>query len=414
MGYITMAMLGLTAFFMFFGFILGLLRGFNRSFLRLILVLASFVAAIALRSTFASIIMNLDVGGETLAQSIASGIGDSLPSALQDIIFVLLEIVIGFAGYFVIFVGLLIITWLIVFPICKIFVKKGIRRRRFLGGLVGLLQGFVIAFAFCAPITGLVAQADKITKIEIDGSPIIELPEEIGISDYLESAPGKLYNKTGNWLFEILSSGKTADGQKIAISDLADIVGTVGKIATAMTDLTDSLDIMSNPDATPQEKVSAMKDLGNVLMNIDSSIDGLSGQAKEMINGVVNSAKEMLTPEGEELDPAIEDAINNFDISTIDLGSAGQAITGISTYIEKTDESFSNSEPVTQAEVDMIVNGIAGCDIIFASMTEGDQVDAILEVDESHKAMFENSINSNTSLSDADKAKMKDLFGLNA
>ena len=121
---------------------------------------------------------------------------------------------------------------------------------------------------------------------------------------------------------------------------MADIVGTVGDIANAVTDLTGSLDTMTNPDATAQDKVSAMKNLGNMLVQIDGSINSLSGDAKDMINEVISSAKDMLVPEGETLDPAIEDAINNFDISSIDLGSAGQAIVGISTYIEKTSDEF--------------------------------------------------------------------------
>ena len=411
MGYVSMAVLGLTAFFMFFGFLLGFLRGFNGSLLRVVLVLVSLGLAIALRSTFASTIMGIDVGGETLADNIAASVGDSLPASLQDLVFVLLEIVLGFAGYFVIFAALLFITWLIVFPICKIFVKKGLRRRRLLGGIVGLAQGFVIAFAFCAPLTGLVAQADKIAAIEIDGKPLVEIPAELGVSEYLESAPGSFYSKSGGWMFDMLASGKTADGQKIALSDMADILGTVGNIASAVTNLTDSLDTMTNPDATAQEKVSAMKDLGNMLVDIDGSINSLSGDAKDMINSVISSAKDMIVPEGETLDPAIEDAINNFDISSIDLGSAGQAIVGISTYIEKTSDEFENDQPVTQEEVDMIINGIAGCDIIFSAITQGDEVDAIIELDDSHKTMFESSIN-NSTLSDADKAKMKDLFGL--
>ena len=412
MGYVTMGILAITAVFMLWGFLLGLLRGFNRSLLRAVLVVASFVGAIVLRPAFTKLVIDVVFEGANPAESF--GIGDSLPSALTDMISVLLEVIVGFAGYFVIFFALLFVSWLIVFPICKIFVKKGIRRRRFLGGIVGLLQGFVIAFAFCAPLTGLVVEVEKISKIQLDGELIMELPSEIGLEEYLESAPGKFYTSTGSWLFEILSTAETADGKKLSIDDAISIVSAVSDIANAISDLEGSMDIMTNPDATPQERVTAMKDLGNVLVNLDSSVGGLSDDAKTMINDVIVSAVDMFTPEGEEVDSSVKDAIENFDINSIDLASAGQAITGISTYIEKTDETFENSEPVTQEEVDMIINGLAGCDVIFSTMTQGEQVDAIIEIeDESHKAMFENSIN-NSTLSDADKAKMKDLFGLNA
>ena len=414
MGYATMAVLGITAFCIIAGFLLGFLRGFNRSFLRALLVVASLLLALALRSTFTNIIMNLDVGGETLADSLVNSMGSDLPVALQDMIVVLVEIIIGFAGFFVIFAGLLFVSWIIVFPILKIFIRKGLRKRRILGAVVGVAQGFVVAFAFCAPVTGLAIQIEKISAIELDGQPVIEIPAEAGLSEYIQSAPGQFYNKTGSWLFDMLSTGTTADGKKLSIEDTIDVVSAVSEIAGAMTNLEDSMNIMTKEDATPQERVTAMKDLGNILVDIDSSVDNLSDDAKTMINDVISSAAEIFVPEGEEMDSAVQDAINNFDITTIDLASAGQAITGISTYIEKTDEQFENSEPVTQQEVDMIVNGLAGCDVIFSAMTQGEQVDTVVKIeDETHKAMFEDSIN-NSSLSAEDKAKMMSLFGLGA
>ena len=110
MGYATMVVLAITALCLVFGFALGFLRGFNRSVLRACLVVVSLVLAIALRSTFTSIIMGLDMGGETLADSLAASFSDgSLPAGLQDLIFVLVEIIIGLAGFFVCFLALLLI-----------------------------------------------------------------------------------------------------------------------------------------------------------------------------------------------------------------------------------------------------------------------------------------------------------------
>ena len=416
MGYATTAVLAITALCLVFGLALGFLRGFNRSVLRACLVVVSLLIAIALRSTFTSIIMGLDMGGESLADTLAASFSDgSIPASLQDLVLVLVEIIIGLAGFFVCFLALLLITWLIFFPILKIFVKKGNKKRRLLGAVVGLAQGFVIAFAFCAPLTGLFVQMDKLAQIELQGQTVIEIPQELGLADYVESAPCGFYDATGSWFFDMLSSGKTADGKNISIDDATEIVKTVGEIANATTELESSLGIMTEETATPQQRVDAMKDLANVLTSIDSSISNLSGDAKEVVNEVVSSVKDMIAEEGEPLDPAIEEIFDNFDIDSLDLGSAGQAIGGIATYIEKTSDEFSNNEPVSQQDIDNIVNGIAGCDLVFSMITDGEETPTLIAIEDAgHKAMFENAIESNTTLSAQDTQALLNLFGINA
>jgi len=87
---------------------------------------------------------------------------------------------------------------------------------------------------------------------------------------------------------------------------------------------------------------------------------------------------------------------------------------GIANYIEKTSDEFDNNEPVTQNDVDQIVNGIAGNDFVFSMIADGEDTPTIIEIeDEGHKAMFESAI-SNSSLSDENKEAMRIMFGLNA
>ncbi len=408
---ITMIVLLITAVSLVIGFLLGFLRGFKRSVLRAVLVVVSLVLAVALRGTVTQIIMGLEIDGQTLQQTLVSSFGDgSLPASLQDLVVVLVEIMIGVVAFFAVFALLVFITWLIVFPICKIFVKKGIRRRRLLGAVVGLLQGFVVAFAFCAPITGLVSQVDKVSALELEGKPVIEIPAELGISKYMGSAPGKLYNAIGGWFFDVLSSGKTADGKNVSIDDAVSIVVAVGDIANTVTQVEDSMNVMSNPDATPQQQIDAMQNLGDSLVAIGSSVDDLSDDAKTIVNDVVSSVKDMV---GGDLDPAVQDVIDNFDISSIDFAAAGDANNGIATYIEKTGDGFDNDEPVTQGDVNKIVNGLAGNELILSLVTQGDEVPTLVQIEDAgHQEMFETAI-SGSSLSAEDKDALRTLFGIN-
>ena len=393
------------------GVLFGYFRGFNRSALRAVLVIVSLGAAIAFRGAVTGFLMDLDVGGETLKQTLVASLSDaSLPVALQDLVMVLVEIIIGIAAFLVVFLALCLITWLIVYPICKIFVKKGAKKRRLLGAVVGLVQGCIIAFAFCSPVTGLVVQIDKISALELDGQPVIEVPAEMGVAEYIESAPGKLYNSIGGWFFDMLSSGKTADGKNVSVDDAVSVVVAVGDIANTVTQVGDSMSVMTDPDATPQQQIEAMQTLGDSLVAIGGAVDALSDDAKTIVNDVVSSLSEMA---GSELDPEIQDIIDNFDISAIDFAAAGNAINGIATYIEKTDDSFDNSEPVTQEDVNKIVNGLADNELILSLVTQGDEVPTLVEIqDTEHKQLFETAI-SGSSLSADDKDALRALFGIN-
>jgi len=408
---LTTIILLLTAVFLVLGFLLGFLRGFNRSVLRALLVIASLVLAFAFRGVVTNILMGLDIGGQTLKDSLVSAFSDgSLPASLQNLVMVLAEIMIGIVAFLAVFLVLCFITWLIVFPILKIFVRKGVHKRRILGAVVGVLQGFVMAFAFCAPVTGLVVQVDKISQLELEGKPVIEIPAEIGIPEYIESAPGKFYNSIGGWFFDMLSSGQTEDGKNLSVEDAVSIVVTVGDIANSVTEVENSMNVMTQEGATPQQRVDAMDSLGDSLIAIGESINDLSDDAKEIVNDVVSSIKDMA---GGDLDPAIEEALNDFDIEQIDIAAAGEAMKGISSYIKKTSDEFEDQGEVVQADVDKIIGGLADNPLILSMVTQGEEVPTMIEIeDEDHKQLFTNAING-TTLDADDKDALKKLFGIN-
>ena len=408
---LTTIILLLTAVFLVLGFLFGFLRGFNRSVLRALLVIASLVLAFAFRGVVTNILMGLDIGGQTLKDSLVSAFSDgSLPASLQNLVMVLAEIMIGIVAFLAVFFVLCFITWLIVFPILKIFVRKGVHKRRILGAVVGVLQGFVMAFAFCAPVTGLVVQVDKISQLELEGKPVIEIPAEIGIPEYIESAPGKFYNSIGGWFFDMLSSGQTEDGKNLSVEDAVSIVVTVGDIANSVTEVENSMNVMTQEGATPQQRVDAMDSLGDSLIAIGESINDLSDDAKEIVNDVVSSIKDMA---GGDLDPAIEEALNDFDIEQIDIAAAGEAMKGISSYIKKTSDEFEDQGEVVQADVDKIIGGLADNPLILSMVTQGEEVPTMIEIeDEDHKQLFTNAING-TTLDADDKDALKKLFGIN-
>ena len=413
MGYITLAVLILTLAALGFGALFGMMRGRNRAILRLILVVVSIVLAVALRGVIVNVVMDINVGDGTVKETLLAAFNEgdaSLPSSMTDLLLALVEIIVGMIAFFLLFIVLRLLTWILIFPILKIFVKKGAKKRKGWGALIGTIQGLLIAFVMCSPITGIVVQMDKISDIKINGEQLLELPEEIGLDKYSNSFLCKVYSFTGGWFFDMVTSTKTADGNKVSIEDTVDVVVAVTGIADTLTTLTDSIGDMTNSDS-PQDQVNAMKNVGDTLVAMGNSINSLSGDAKDMINGLISSVKDMVTEDGDA--PELEAFFEEFDIQDLNLASVGSAINGIATYIEKTTEGFEgHGTPVAQEEVTAIINGLADNSFILDMIApEGEEVPTLVPVTETNKAMFENAING-TSLSQDKKDILKGLFGI--
>ena len=412
MGYITLGILAFTLVAIGFGALFGMMRGRNRAILRLILVVASIILAVALRGVIVNVVMDLEIGGSTIKETLLAAFNEgdaALPESMTSLVLALIEIIVGMIAFFLLFIVLRIFTWILIFPILKIFVKKGKKKRKGWGALIGTIQGLLVAFVICSPITGMVIQMDKISDIKIEGEQLLELPEDIGLGEYGDSFLGKTYNFVGGWFFDMVTSAKTEDGKKVSIEDTIDVVVAVTGIANTVTTLTDSLENMTD-SANPQDQVNAMKNVGDSLIEIGNSIDNLSGDAKELVDGLVDSIKEMAGGDAD-----MDAFFDEFDIDDLDLAAAGSAINGIATYIEKTTEGegFDNyGEEVTQSDVDAIVNGLAGNEFILDMIApEGEPVSAFVEVSAENKDKFISAIE-DTSL-DADKKEtLKQLFGI--
>ena len=414
MGYITLGVLGFTAMCLFFGALLGLIRGRNRSILRLILVVLSAVVSLKYKDKVVDAVMNYEYQGKNvkalLSELLSSG-EVAIPESIQNILFVLVEIIVSIVAFFVLFFILKFITWLIVFPILKIIVRRGKRRHTLAGGFFGLVQGAVVAFVICAPLTGLLIQTDQISQIKIQDEYILAIPEEIGVAEYVNSEPAKIYTSVGAWFFDLLSSKTDENGKKISIDDTCDVVTTVAGIADTFSSISKDLSNITSGNITVQEQVDTIKKVGDSLISIGNSVNSLNEDSKAMVQDLIDGVKEMVAGESGEIPPEVENALNSLDINNLKLDSAGEAINGIATYIEKTSDEFENSEPVTQEDVNKIVSGLADNTFIIDMVVGENEVPEIVKIDEENKEKFENAINEST-LTEEDKETLRKLFGL--
>ena len=414
MGYVTLIVLILTIAALAFGALFGAMRGANRAGLRLALVVLSVVLAVVLRGAFVETVMNIQVGEETLRQSIVSDLqsGETeMPATIMNLVFVLMEILISFVLYFTLFIALRFITWAIFFPILKIFVKAGENRHAGLGALFGTIQGLVVAFAFCAPLTGLIVQVEKLSSVQVDGKPLVELGAEAGVDEYANSALGKTYNAVGGWYFEMLASTKGTNGQNYSLSDSCDIVVTFLGLADTVTHLSESMEIMGSETASAQQQIDAMYSVGDKLIRIDQSVEALSDDAKQLVNEVMKEVKNIIGADSDSDSEELDEVFENLQVEDMQLSAAGKAMQGIAVFIDKTSDETANTAPVTQNDVNDIVYGLADNFFIVELIAGGEEVEQIIELDEEHQDFFETAIQG-TSLSPQDKNTMRKIFGL--
>lgn len=432
MGLVSMAILGFTALALLLGALFGLCRGCNRSLLRLILVIISVVVAFLFKDKIIDIIMNIQTGEGTVRQAVNSAVleaGVDFPESVLNLIFAIIEIIMGIVVFYLVFLVLRIVSWLIIFPICKIFVKKGENKRSLLGALFGLVQGAIIAVMVCAPVSGVLVQVNKLTKIKVEGKPVLEMSADIGLDEYLGSEVFVIYDKAGGWLYDSLTTVTEEDGTVVNFGDTCDVLVSVVNVADTVVALTDSVSVMTSTESGPQDKTNAMKSVADRLVELDASVSSLSDYAKELVNDFISVVADLIS-QGEggsseggesgegsgdgsnEMIEHLTEILDNFDVNKLNLSSAGESLRGIATYIEKTNEStFGPQEAFTQEEANTIVNGFAENKFILDLLTLGDTVPQIIGVSSEYAGMFSEAIG-NSALSTEDKGVMNQMLGL--
>ncbi len=417
---ISLIMTALTIIALVFGTLFGMVRGRNRSILRLIMIIGCVVVAFLLRGTLMDMIMGIQTSEGTLQETLMAAFNQGenpIPESVQNLIFALIEMIISIISYFVLFFGLRFLTSIILFPILKIFVRKGLTKGVGLGAVFGLIQGIVVAFAVLVPLNGLIITVDKLSQVEIEGNKVVEIPEELGMDTYFASPVGQVYNSIGGWYFEEITKAEMSDGKTLNINDACDMVVAVTGVASSVNGINESVEVLSKADATPQEKVDAVKEVGSKLTEIGQKIEDLSTNATEIINEVLEDVKEMIAPDNEEEIGEINKIFEDLKIEDLNLQSVGQGLTGIATYIEKTEINTEGTEEVTQEDVNNIVHGIAGSSVIldFISGAQEEDSPTFIEVSEDHKELFNNAINEieEGALTETQIQTLKDLFGIN-
>lgn len=416
----TYAIVGFSALCVVGGFLFGLIRGFNRSLLRLILVAVSVALAWFLRGVIVNLILKINIQGKTIEQFLTDMLvnnGASIPDSVTNLVFVLVQIIASVICFILLFFLLRFITWSLIYPFLKLVVRKGANKRALLGGVIGLLQGVLVAFVLCVPVTGIAGQLNTMvtamSEVKVNGEALVPAEissqiESIGLNDYQNSALGKFYIKTGGGLYNKMTSAKDRNGNNVSLEAAIKALSASAKVAN-------SLEGAANADfsqgITAENKdalVNALRTIDDVQKN-ELSDEDAKRIVNELITGVVEASG---GSEGSFTLP------ENFDIGKLEAGAAADAVEAIYGYTERmNDETKTDEEKqLTQDEAAKIVNGIAKNEEFITSITGSDTslVGDISEEDKTTMTAEIEKLKTDGTINDETAASLKKLLGITA
>lgn len=364
------AVLVFTALPIVLGALLGLKRGLNRSLLRLVIVGASILAAWLLRDTLTDTIMNLQIGGQSIKQAFEAQFAEN-PEMLK-LVLPIVEIIIGVITFLLTFLLLKLVS-LIVFWLLCIVVRPGKLKNRMLGLAVGAVQGILVAYFICVPLTGLADTVDKAAQIDLsgmttssanasgslsisevyaesafglkikgvsigksgdvtDGNPVEDdkaagsdasssseslIPDELKpiievFAAYKKTALYKIYSGVEFGTYKSLTTVKDEAGKNVTLDVQIDAVVALSKMAKSAQQLKD-IDF-SAEGGMNEESVGNLKE---VLNNIEEVKKELSAEVKESISNIVSVVSESF-------DLPVD--ISKIDLEKVDFSKAGDAI----------------------------------------------------------------------------------------
>ena len=392
MNWMSLVILGITVYFLFFGLIFGLKRGFLHSILRLITVGIAFAAAWFLKDVYVAAAMNVEIGGFGVRALLAELAAES--PALSSLIEKFAELALGVVLFVLVFLLLKLIT-LIVFGVLKIFVPKG--KKRIFGMIVGLVQGALIAFCVCAPLNGLLVDTAKLADLDMGETVDTSAVQEIGAQAkaYTDGFVSSVYTSVGGGFYKALTTAENESGAEITISGCVDAAVSSAKI----TGVFESVANMDMSDGFTEENRDTIHQL---FKDLDAIKGEMGEDSMEIVNEIVSAT---VADFGAELPESVKTVLEDFDLSEVNFEKEGDILMDLYDLAENSEGEIAAADVVnTLAESTVVLPVIES---VLASE------DTHIELpDEKSKAEVSSAI---AGIEDPEVAEMlRNLFGLAA
>ncbi|MCL2770859.1 MAG: hypothetical protein FWD89_00935 [Firmicutes bacterium] len=245
--------LGISAVFVLYvvtGFLLGLFRGLKKSVWRVGMLIVAGVVAAVVAPMFIPMIMNINLPFEPINGSLAdfvtktinTNIPDELPITANDmantvgVLIAALSAVVSVILFVVFYYILKALSW----PFFAIFVrnKKGAKKRRLFGGLVGIVGGMVTCLVLFIPLSGIFGIAQAVVTPSKPDAPtivsILPMDEEFvdmidGITGAYKGSAAVAFMGLDNIAFSAITTvnASVADGKTTKVNGNDELLGFI-------------------------------------------------------------------------------------------------------------------------------------------------------------------------------------------
>ena len=380
---LSIAIIAIAGVAVLFGFLLGLKRGFDKSLIRIILVAVALVAAWLLREQITNWIMNITVSsGKTVAQTITEAIPADYAN-FADMILPIVKMITCVAVFIASFIILQFATWLIGL-IVGVFFRR--TNARLLGGVIGLVQGALVACAIIIPLNGAILSTEKLTSLEINGEQPLNVQEYVDFTEYKESQVCKFVSKIGDGIYAQLASVKVESGERKNLDDQIDSFVAGVKIA----EQAQKFNEINTSNGLDENNVAQIK---QILADIDEIKGQLTPAQKSALNEMVAAASDAL---------GLTDSIADIDITEVDFTSEGAILDKALAY--------QNGEILDAEAAQELVNSLAESKFILPLADGNMTVDVPLV----KQGEILNAVNNlGDDVSEETKTAIKKLFNIN-
>ncbi len=395
---ITLTVIALTLLPIIIGALLGWLRGWRRAALRFGLVILSIILAFAFRKVIGNAIASAKlIEGQTLSEylmqmlqgSMSQGASGDVLANLQGIVDAIVKGIAYVLSFLLAFGILLLFTWAVVYPVCKIFVKPKLveqpvqedgkkskpkyKKYGLIGAGIGAVQGLIVA-VFCGiMITGIAVQGNNalgaIGMLQSSDSPNEALDTVSAMcQNYTDSSTCAFYN-TGicQSIFNKTSEVKI---EKDGTTQTKTLGGTVSALKTAAGMYQQALKLQDvdfgslfdkNADASNKEE--AKQKVQDVFNNLAEMQGSMSEEAKETVKEVLDGVIDGL---GDQLGADLPLDLSSVDFSNVDFKKEGEVLGNLIEFASAPPTSVEESKEDIKKVVDEVVKS----DLVY-SVLEG-------------------------------------------
>ena len=402
---LSLIFLGLTAFIVIVSVITGMVRGTARSIVRLILVAASGLVAYLFFRKAAELVLGIKIQGMPLDEFMFSKLPEEMAFAKENAM-PLIKIIIGVICYFLIFGAVQFLSWIIIFPIIKIFVKKSKKVGKastFIGGGVGIVQAVFLVFAFVMPMMGFFGSVNQLAKTPVDANdtPLFDASAYVDYDEYENSSVGKAVIKINGKYYANIAS-LTSDGETYTMSGQIEAVQSTARLAFKVSETISNLQKSTDEDSDGESSgltSGAVDQVKNLFSDLSDMQSDMSDEARKTTNKIIKDAASSLGESyGVDLD------LSNVEVMDTDFDKESKILEDVYTY--------QDTKNIDDIDIDAVVKDLSESTLILPVL---DNSGVTVSTNDAQKARVASAIAALEEEGNTDEAtinKIKTLFGL--